>query len=487
MANKDAQAIARGTGLALPATLLGNGLLLLLDMYLGNHLPTEDFGSYKSTLRLLTLLGLIGQLGLENALLRRVAAGEAPEGSLKQGLWGALGFTTILMGAGLLLVGPLSQFLGIDTIVLWVLLPSLPLAALRLVGVTASQALRGLLDRVFVLLLLWPVVQLLVAGALVPQQGLLGAATAYAVAMGMGALAAFLLSGRRKQGLWPAVWQAQAVPLWQLLAFSWPLWLQSVLSGASSYIEQILLPGLNSAHEAGIYGPVATLAPLFGLPLGTLNGMFAPIIAERHAAGDIKGLSTLYQTVTRWALILSLPPTLICCFQAESVLSLWGPDKIAAAMALRVVAGSWFVGTLVGSVNYLLMMSGHPRATLFPALVAMLLNLSLSAFLVPAWGATGAGLAHGAAALSGNLLSLWSVWRLLKLHPIHRGLFRPLLAAIPAGLVAFGINSLSLPPLIALSIGGLAVGIILVLGIVLLGLDTEDRALLKRVAGRFIK
>lgn len=485
MPPSDQQTIAKGAGLTLPGTLLGNGILLAFDFYLNQHLTTSDYGVYGSVRRLLTLLGLAGQLGMENAVLRRIASGGEAASTLRGAIRGTMLFSGLL-GLGLILgAASLGTWFGGEGTATVLMLGglSLPLAALRLAGVTASQAWKAVGDRVLVMLLLWPVVQF-TWFFLLKGEGMIGASVAYLGSMAVGALTAVAMMGRRRPGILGEILRSPGVPVRELLAFSWPLWLQAMLAGAYGYLDQILLAGLRSAEDAGYYGPVATLAPLFGLGLGSLNSIFAPIIAERHAAGDREGLAGLYRTVSRWALVLSLPPLVLSEVMPEAVLGLWPHGSPIAAPALRVIAGCSLGATAVGSVNYLLIMSGHSRSTLLNSLPATILNLVSSLLLAPSFGVTGAAVANGTALLAANFIGLAQVWKILKIHPFHWGMLRSLAAALPSALTMWMIRGQGWGPWPTVTVGGILGGIVFLVTLGLLGFDNEDRELIAKITNR---
>ena len=487
MSSADRQTIARGAGLTLPGTLLGNMLLLGLDFYLNHRLSTADYGAWGSIRRLLTLLGLVGMLGMENALLKRIASGDPAAPVLRSALSAAVGCSALLALLLSLGAGPLGSWLGSDSYrsVLLICAFTLPLSAIRLLSVTLSQAYKVVGDRVLVMFLLWPLAQFLML-FLWPGTGIEGAAIAYTAAMALGAGVAVGLSGRVQPGAWSGTVQrgGPSLPLSELLLFSWPLWLQAVLAGGYGYLDQLLLAGLRSPEAAGIYGPVATLAPLFGLGLASLNSIFAPIIAEKYAKQQRTELANLYRTVTRWALVLSLPPLLVAGLLPEAVIGLWPNGRVEAAPALQILCLSWLLCTAVGSVNYLLIMSGHSRATLWNSLPAMILNLGLSVALAPTLGPTGAAIANAAAMGTANAVGLAQVWRVLRLHPFHMGLLKPVLAAVPAGAVVLAVGSQGMSPLPTVLLSGLAGGLGLLATLPLLGLDADDRELLQKLLRR---
>jgi O-antigen/teichoic acid export membrane protein len=264
-----------------------------------------------------------------------------------------------------------------------------------------------------------------------------------------------------------------------LLAFAWPGWLQGVGMAAYTWIDHVLLAGLRSVEAAGAYGPVATIAPLFGIGLQALGAPLAPRIAERHAAGDLAGVQAAYRSVTRWALLLALPPVAVCVVVPEAVLGCWPNGSAEAVTALRVTALAQLGCTAVGSVNVLLLMAGRPRAALANALPALALNLALSWWLIPRVGVTGAALANAGAMLTANGMALAQVWTALRVHPFDTGAGRVILAGAAGACAALGVRALGLGPLATTATAGLLAGAGVLGAYALLGATDEDRALVR--------
>jgi O-antigen/teichoic acid export membrane protein len=263
------------------------------------------------------------------------------------------------------------------------------------------------------------------------------------------------------------------------------MWLHGIVMGLYTWIDQVLLAGIRSPEAAGIYGPVATLAPLFGVGLGALNGMFAPIIAERRDAGDMEGLQRLYRTVTRWAVALAVAPLAVAAVAPEAVLGLWPNGSAEAAPALRITCLAQLICTSVGSVNYLLIMAGHQRATLWNGVPAVLLNIGLSFLWIPRFGVTGAALANAVAMVTANGVGLAQVWLALRIHPFDRSFSRPFVAGVPAVGVVWAVDQLGWAPLPTVALAGIGAGVVFLAALRGLGLDADDRLVTDAILRKF--
>lgn len=478
----------------LPASLIGNALLFGLDIVVNGVLGTAGYGMFNAVKRVLQIGGFLGLLGMENVVIRLVAVsaraggGTDAPGGTASGRDGeaavrtafAATFVVSLVLAAILSFGPLAMWLGCSRMALAVGASSLPLAAIRTVAVSASQGWGVVRDRAVVMFVVWPIAQL--AGVLVLgwalALGVEGVLAAYVGAMALGAAWAMVGLYRVRPSVFRGDWAFSAVGGMWLIA--WPLWAQGVVMALYSWLDQVLLAAIRSATDAGVYGPVATLAQLFGVGLGALNSAFAPVIAQKHADGDLAGLEKLYRLVTRWAVAVAVPPLVVCAMVPEAVLAFWPHGSPLAAPALRIICASQLFATAVGSVNYLLIMSGRQTQVLWNGLPAVALNLGFSLALVPTWGVTGAAIANSVATVAANGIAMVQVWRGLGIHPFHRGLLRVVAAAVPSALAVLALSLVFEGRVLAVA-SGCAGGVAFLFALATLGFDEDDAMVLGAV------
>ncbi|MSQ02274.1 MAG: hypothetical protein EXR71_10360 [Myxococcales bacterium] len=481
-----APSLLRGAGLMLPATLVGSVLLLGVDAWANAHLSLADYGLYGAIRRFVQIAGFVVLLGMENAVIRAVARApdaDAARASVRTAV-GATATVGSLLAAGLYATAPwiaarIDPAEGTVT-ALRIAAVALPLWGVRTVAVAACQGWGSLLPRALVTFIVWPLLQLAGLWLFVGSWGLAGA----------GAVAAFTLAVAlgAGQGLWhlhrmrPALLAPLRDPgegaLGAMLAVSWPLWLHGVSMALYTWWDQVLLADLLGPREAGLYGPVAQLAPLFGLGLGALNSAFAPIIARRHAEGDAAGLAAHYRLVTRWAVLIAVPAVALAVAVPMSVLAPWTRASAETALALQITAVAQLLCTAVGSVNYLLIMSGRPRDPLYNAIPAVVVSLGASLVLIPRFGVAGAALANGLAMGVANVGGLVQVHRHLGMHPFHLGMAKPIVAGVVVIAVALAARATFGDGWTTLAVGAGVGGGLFLATVGALGLDEGDRAVL---------
>jgi O-antigen/teichoic acid export membrane protein len=221
--------------------------------------------------------------------------------------------------------------------------------------------------------------------------------------------------------------------------------------------------------------------------LQSVNQIFSPGIAELHANGNHSLLQRLYTTLTKWILALTIPLGLTIVIFARPLMGIFGSDFEAGAAVLIVGTIGQLVNCAVGSVGYLLLMSGHQNQMLKIQTVNAVLMTTLSVLLVPRFGIRGAACAAAVSVAVTNLWSLSAVYRRLRLFPYDSSYLKLFLPAILSGMVLVLLR-FSLQAHFAFLVA--AVGVLCAYGVFLgtfvsLGLTDEDRRLAQAAWGKF--
>lgn len=226
----------------------------------------------------------------------------------------------------------------------------------------------------------------------------------------------------------------------EVLSFAVPQSLNMAFNLGMVRIDALVLsamPGV-SAQAIGLYGLAVRATQLIRLLKLAFSGMFGPLAAKYHAAGNREGLREALHSFTRLSCVLTIPAWLI-------VMALF-PDYASTHAPLLAKEGLDFVwiltvgpvlGGLIGFAGNLLLMTGHAKILLVNSSTAALLNLGLNILLIPHWGLVGAAAATaiaGAAMAIAQMLEMqymegyrfrWSIYQ------------RPVLACIlPVFLIA---------------------------------------------------
>jgi O-antigen/teichoic acid export membrane protein len=184
--------------------------------------------------------------------------------------------------------------------------------------------------------------------------------------------------------------------------------------------DRVTLGFYRGAHDVGIYAVAGALIAYEPIILQSINQIFAPVIADIHARGDLVLLGRLFQTLTKWMLGLTLPLAMVMIVYARPIMRIFGHDFEAGWPILVIGTCGQLVNCGVGSVGYLLFMSGNQRRLIRVQAVMALVMIALCVKLVPLWGALGAAVAAALTNAGTNAWNLLEVRAALKLSPYNR-------------------------------------------------------------------
>lgn len=298
--------------------------------------------------------------------------------------------------------------------VLLILAPSIPIAALFSAALGAMQGSFRVAQRAIIEWIVFPLSTLALAiGLLLSGGGIEGVATGYLIAWAVSSAVAVAIVLRIEGDRRPLIFR-------QMLVFSLPLMLSLLTGYLLFHIDVLMLGGLSSVREVGLYGVATRLAlPLF-LVLDSVGRAFTPLAAHLYSKGEVKRLGAVYGAATEWIMAINVPAGLFIALNAEPILGLFGTEFVAATGALRVLCLGIVLATACGAASPVLTMTRWQRLEMIDNLLLLLLNIMLNLALVPRFGALGAALATASSASSVYALKVLQVGWLLSVQPFRR-------------------------------------------------------------------
>lgn len=486
----DLKTIARGGGISLTGQITALVLALLYQLVLARTLGPANVGILSLGLSIIGITRILTVFGLHRGVLRFVTLyqGSGDKARAAGTIQNSVRFTLIisLIATPLLVLG--AGYLAENAFgkpelapVLRILALSLPFAALTELFLAVAQAFKRVEFTPLIEQMLVPVLKIGLLFLAVYALSSTAVAVAYAILIAtvLGAVAA----GWVTRGLYAQYGLADQKPqsiYRALLGFSWPLLLTALLGRLWGQVGTLLLGGLAPAAEIGIYEigvRVTVLIPVF---LEAFNAIFAPVIGEMQGKNDRAALLQLYQTVTRWTFLLSLPAFLVLFYFAEPVMGLFGPEFVPGADVLRVLAVSQMVFIITGPSGWILTMSGRSRMNLANTVLTMAIALALGFWLIPPYGALGAAIGSAVSIAFVNVLRLFEVYVILGGQPYNRKYLKPVVAAAVATAVMLLLQHVlpQLHPLLHMLLLSALLCLVYLGTLIALRLDAEDRVVI---------
>src|SRR5690606_36654450 len=138
-------------------------------------------------------------------------------------------------------------------------------------------------------------------------------------------------------------------------------------------------------------------AMLTSFVLVAVNSIAAPKFAAMHRTGDFSSLRRVALFSVRLMLLAAVPVLVFMLAMPEWLMGWFGPEFVAAAPALQVLALGHFINIATGSVGFLLSMTGHEKLLRTNVLIAASVRVGLGLALIGPFGIVGAAVATAAA------------------------------------------------------------------------------------------
>lgn len=423
--------VSRHSAVFFAGTLFTMAATYLVKVYVARVLGAEQLGIYALGMTLVSLTQLLGVFGLPATAARYVAVynGTGRYEELRGFLTRTVGIVAVLnfvLSIALVFVGPwigrrFYHSTGVGTY--------MPMfAALVFLGalnVFYCQILAGFKDiakrTVITNFIGSPVVIVFTVLLLALGTGMWG----YLAAQIINALVVVILLVIAAWKLTPLPARFSFAPLPplnpEISSFAAAAFGMAVLDFLVSQADKILLGFYLNPRLVGIYVLASTLSGFIPLVLQSVNQIFAPVIADLHARGQIEVLRRLFQTLTKWVIALTLPLALVVIAFSPQLMRIFGPDFVSGWPVLVIGAVGQLVNCGVGSVGYLLLMSGNQKRLIRVQFVMAGVSVVVNIALIPVLGIVGAAIAAAVINVASNVWNLTEVRKALRISPYNRG------------------------------------------------------------------
>ncbi|MGB8830778.1 MAG: flippase [Candidatus Sulfotelmatobacter sp.] len=485
--------VSRQSGVALAGTVFAAVLGYFFKIYLARALGAEVLGQYALGMTVVSFLGIINGFGIPDAAMRFVAQYSASGkfAALRSLLWN---------GAGILLAGNLIFAIVLLKIGPWIarfyrspqLVGYLPLfAAIMLTGALVSffsKVLAGYKQvgrRTVITRFISSPLTIIFAIVLISLgTGLRG----YLVAQVASAIVILALLVAMTRQLTPLGARAPNLRQFSLAPEVWSFSGAMLGVGLMEFFmvqtDRVALGYFRGAYEVGIYSVAAALVAYEIIVLQSVNQIFAPMISDLHTRGEHVLLGRMFQTLTKWMLGLTCPLAFVMIIFAQPIMRIFGHDFSAGWPILVIGTLGQLVNCGVGSVGFLLLMSGNQRRLVRVQAIMAVVMIVLSLLLVPHWGILGAAVAAAITNVGVNVLNLIEVNAALRITPYNSSylkLLPPVVLSLLIVLLMTHLSGFAKAEWIVILFALVLAYAVFTMGAFLMGLDADDRLIVSAV------
>ncbi len=413
--------LLRGASIAGTLKVFSALFTFALSVVLGRMLGAESAGLYFLAFTAATIAATIGRVGLDNAVVRFVAA-DASHGRWADArrhyrtaaeiclICSSLIAAIVFFGADLLASdvfsdGRLNAPLRVMAIAI------VPLA----LSVLVSRALQGLScirDSVLVFSIIPTGVALGGTLLLASSWGVNGAIAAYVIAVTSALVYGWIAWKRAMAGRSSAAEAGHdASSTMVLLKSGAPLLIGALLQLSIQMTGTLMLGAWADKADVGVFSVAWRTAALIAFALLAINTIAQPKFADLYARREMDSLAAAARKATLLMTICAAPMFLIQFVAPRFVMGVFGAEFSMGASTLQILAVGQFFNVVSGSVGILLMMSGHERDYRNAQIATAGVVVAINSLLIPSYGAVGAAIGAASGLVVQNVLFGYFVWR----------------------------------------------------------------------------
>ncbi|WP_169518375.1 lipopolysaccharide biosynthesis protein [Solimonas variicoloris] len=411
----------KGASLALSVKIAAAGAGFGLNLLVARLLGASGSGAFYLSFTLVTFLATLGRLGLDNLIVKSVAANQSVHAitTIRAIFFSYLKKVTsvsVVIAIAAIASIPLSKNALYDEQTSpWLL--AIMAAAILPTAIFNSFAyatlgLKRAVEAIVYMNLLVPLLTSALCFGLVPRMGVLGSAAAYLIAATACALVAFLRWPFKERAVLPEKDRHAVAEFWRASPQFFGV---SVSQQAILWAPTLVLAHFGSNSDVGIYSAANRTAMVVIFILVATNSVVGPRFAELYRKGDLKKLSTTARNAAALMAIAALPVIVVIEAFAGHIMSIFGQEFSSGAPVLRIMALGLFINISAGPVGHILLMCGGEAEMKKIFVICAVFTVFVAPPAIIAWGAIGAG---SVTALSLAAQALISAYIVIKKYKI---------------------------------------------------------------------
>jgi len=439
--NMRLQKIARGAGITIIGTAISLVMGFVSRALIARGVSLSDYGLFNLTITILTLIITVAALGIPHAMPRQIPYYLTKKREKLPDLISTATF--IILMSGLLTAGTLFIFSGVisevftDPGVSWtlkIIATSAPFTLLTSYLISSTLGLGRVRERFYYQQILKPALWLVGVGIL-SLSGLTLRSLLYLwVVSNVLVFLILFFDVRRlrvikiKPSLNPKVAKG-------LIFFSLPLMLSGILWTFMTKMDTLMVGHYLPSSDVGLYNAAVPLASLLPFMLTAINTLYVPMATPLFARGSMEELTRLYQIVTKWILLGTLPFfAVLFVFPETSLWLVFSSKYLDASLTLQILAIGFMFHTVLGPNGLTLTVVGNTGFLTVSNALAVMSDFLLNILLIPRWGIEGAAVATATAYLVANITNSLKLYSETGIHPFSRAYTKSLI--LGAGLIA---------------------------------------------------
>lgn len=436
------QMVTKGTVIVIIGSLIASFLFLFSKLLIARYWTTSDFGIFSLALSIVSLFMVVSILGLGRGITRNIAYYRGKKDYEKIPKIIASSIFTTLAASNLIAI---ILFFSSEAIAkgvfhepglvvpLQIFSVAIPFFNLISILVSVLRGFNQIKPYVyFQQLLLYALLFLFLLYFVIFDRAFINVFYAYIGSLILTCIVLAIYIIRKTHGYRLLSNSTITFPITkELLLFSLPLLGTAMIQQIVGWTDTLMLGGIKSAVDVGLYNAARPLSVFITFPLSALLIMYTPVISGLYGEGKIDEIKRNFSIITKWICLATLPLFLVLFLYSETIISyLFGAPYVFAANALRVLSLGIFLHNLTGPNGGTLIAMGKTRFLLFAFLTSAILNVLLNVFLIPPYGILGAAIASTIAVFAINIIKCQRLYSLNRINPLSKNLIKPTIVSL---------------------------------------------------------
>lgn len=436
---KSLTTVAKGATIVFIGLLAGKILGTVNQVILARFMGPEDYGRFNIVLSVVTIVFSISSFGMMGSLPRfipyNLKLGRRDKARSVVDFSALFVFSANILAAAIVFVfsGRIARDIFNDPqleILLRVFSVGIPVIAVNRVAIGIIRGFKSAKYDALLFKIGTRVINILVFLVFVAfGYRLYGAVIAFIIGALITSIIAIWLV---KKKVFPDYSECSRVPVaGEIMKFTWPLALTGLMFIVLSKTDMMLLGYFLSSKEVGIYTPAIMIARLMLFISMAFKYMFLPVVSEFFSHGDMDGLKSLYQSVSKWIMLTVLPMTIYFVVFPSGILRiLYGREYTEGNVALIILAVGVSINLLQGTSGNILIGGGYTKLNFLAEFFTAVANVILNIILIPVYGILGAAIATSISYLLRNVCFVVFIYKTFNMHPYKRNYLNILLSSL---------------------------------------------------------
>lgn len=228
-------------------------------------------------------------------------------------------------------------------------------------------------------------------------------------------------------------WRPRLSTTKQLILFSFPLGITSMLGIITSQMDSLFVSVMSTPREFAIYAVAAIEVPIIGIVLGSISTAIIPELRRLVVNNDLKKCAELLNKSARRVASITFPVACFLAFWSEEFIIIMYSDKYIEATPIFQVYLLYFLARIMFTSPVFTAL-GMSKYLLYRTVLSISLNALLTYLFILIMGPIGAAV--------GTIISGWVIFLIYILPQLSKKLSVPKLNIYPLGtvlrLVIFG-------------------------------------------------